>query len=380
MRYVLKISLAILLLACLAVSAQAAQFWPLQTGRWMELDKKDQLSNNWTVRIDIFEEVTRDGKQYFRAVEQNYDPPEGDVWSEMYVRSTDTEVYVWNGPGLGETLAFKTGIKGDYWLYEGNTKRKEIVEIESIIIPYGGTYTAYQYKHYRLDNPDHYDLEWVVAGLGWVGEEDYWVSNPLRAPVKAKLARAGMNPFFPFKTGMVMKYNSSDNVGNTWHMRMQVLEQVTLNDKQYYHMRQFNYDPYHQYGGPNTLEDFYIRGDDKALYLYDGNGGENIVFKAADKLTSWSRLESGGTVTTQIVDIVQVTVPYGGPLTAYKHQNIWTNGIDTSPPWYDYVVPGLTMVRIEDNDDNGRTFTHVLASVRMVGGSGAALNLLLIDQ
>ena len=43
MRYVVKISLAMLLLACLAVSAQAAQLFPLQTGRWMEQDKQDNL-------------------------------------------------------------------------------------------------------------------------------------------------------------------------------------------------------------------------------------------------------------------------------------------------------------------------------------------------
>ena len=370
MRYVVKISLAMLLLACLAVSAQAAQLFPLQTGRWMEQDKQDNLNNKWTVRIDVLEEVTLDGKKYFHVREQNYDG-EGEV-GDFYIRSTDTELFIYRSPGVEEP-AFKLGPVGTNWIYEGGDTKKEIVAIEEVTIPYGGTYTAYKYGQGPIGG-SYLQFEWVVPGLGWIAkEEDHWGANTL-----ASLARAGMNPFFPFKTGMVMEYNSSDNVGNTWHMRLQVLEQVTLSGKQYYHIRQFNYDPYHQYGGPQTLDDFYLRGDDKAVYVYDGNGGENIVFKAADKLTSWPRPERGGITTTQIVDIVQVTVPYGGPLTAYKHQNTWTNGSVTSPPWYDYVVPGLTMVKIEDNDNNGRTFTHVLASMRM-GSAGAALNLLLME-
>jgi hypothetical protein len=175
-----------------------------------------------------------------------------------------------------------------------------------------------------------------------------------------------------------MEYNSSDNVGHTWHMRMQVLEQVTLSGKQYYHIRQLNKDPFRQHDGPDTVNDLFLRGDDKVLYLYDGSGGENPVFKAADKGTSWSHPEGDGTVTTQIVDIVQVTVPYGGPLTAYKHQSTWTDGSMTSLPWNEYVVPGLTMVKMEDNDDNGRTVTHVLASVKM-RSAGPAVDLLLLD-
>jgi hypothetical protein len=375
MRYVVKISLATLLLACLAVSAQAAQLFPLQTGRWMEQDKQDvDGGTKWTVRTDVLEEVTLDNKKYFHVRQQNYDGG-GDV-RDFYIRSTDTELFIYRSRGV-EELGFQLGPVGTSWIYEGGATRKVILATdatEEVNIPYGGTYKAYKYGQGPVGE-SNLQFEWVVPGLGWIAkEEDHWGANTL-----AFLARAGMNPFFPFKTGVVMEYNSSDNGGHTWHMRLQVLEQVTLSGKQYYHMRQFNYDPYHQNGGPVTLEDFYLRGDDKAVYLYDGVGGENIVFKAADKLTSWTRPESGGTVTTQIVDIVQVTVPYGGSFTAYKHKNTWTDGSMTSPPWYDYVVPGLTMVRIEDNDDNCRTFTHVLARVTM-GSTTSAVNLLLMEQ
>lgn len=373
------IRMAIFALVCLlfAAPAQAAQLFPLQTGNWMELDKQDNQGNKWTERFDVLEEVTLDGTKYFHVRVQNSDPLEGDVLKEVYVRSTDTEAYTYNGPGAGETLALMLGQEGTSWTFDGGAKRKEIVAIEPITIPYGGTYTAYKYKQYRISEPDQYYFEWVVPGLGIAKDEDHWVWYT-RIPVNGVLARAGMNPFLPFKTGMVMEYNSSDNVGHTWHMRLQVLGQVTLGGKQYYHMRQFNYDPYHQNGGPNTLTESYIRGEEKAVYKYNGVGGENILAQAANKLTSWTRPGNGGTITTQIVDIVQVTVPYGGPLTAYKHQLTWTNGSVTSPPWNEYVVPGISMVKIEDNDDNGRTFSHVLARMRM-GSASPAVNLLLLD-
>ena len=48
----------LVLLLIPAVSAQAAQFFPLQTGRWMEMDKQDNLGQTWTVRMMVFEEVT----------------------------------------------------------------------------------------------------------------------------------------------------------------------------------------------------------------------------------------------------------------------------------------------------------------------------------
>jgi hypothetical protein len=344
----------------IAAPAQAAQLWPLKTGAWMELDKQDNLGNKWTVRIDVFEEATLDGKQYFRVVIQNIDPLQGDVGRESYLRSTDTEVYAYNGQGLGETLGFKTGSVGDYWIYDGGTKRKQIEAIEPITIPYGGTYNAYKYKHYRINDPTRYDLEWVVPGLGWAKEEDHWASDPLRIPINAVLARAGQNPLFNLKTGTRLIYNSSDNTGQTWHMNMEVREQITLSGKIYTHLRQTNYDPYQ-----NNLQDgFYIRCTDKEVYKHNGNG-EDIVFRAADKGTSWSYPANGGTVYVTVEDIVQVGVPLGNSFVAYVHRTYFMpQGGPASPSWYDYVVPGETIVKMVDNwlDVPGRVpLTHVLA-------------------
>jgi hypothetical protein len=356
-----SVRVAFLALLCLLIAApaQAAQLWPLKTGAWMEQDKQDNLGKKWTVRVDVLEEQTLDGKKYFHVREQNYDG-EGEV-DDFYIRSTETEVYGYNGSGLGETLGFRTGSVGDYWIYDGGTKRKQIEAIELIIIPYGGTYTAYKYKHYNLSTPDKYDLEWVVPGLVWIAkEEDHWVSNPLRIPLNAVLARAGQNPLFNLKTGTRLIYNSSDNTGQTWHMNMEVREQVTLNGKIYTHLRQTNYDPYQ-----NNLQDgFYIRCTDKEVYKDNGNG-EDIVFRAADKGTSWSYPANGGTVYVTVEDIVQVGVPLGSSFVAYVHRTYFMPpGGPASPSWYDYVVPGETIVKMVDlwlDDPNRAPLTHVLA-------------------
>jgi hypothetical protein len=193
-----KIALLIFFGVLLAAPVQAAQLFPLQTGRWTEADKQDNLDSKWVVRADILEEVTLDNTKYFHARVLNYDPPEGDVSRDMYIRSTETEIYFWNGPGLGETLGFKLGEVGISWTYNGGANKKEIVAIEQITIPYGGNYTAYKYQSYAISNPSAYNLEWVVPGLGLAKEEDHWVDNPARIPIISLLTRAGMkvNPAF----------------------------------------------------------------------------------------------------------------------------------------------------------------------------------------
>lgn len=375
-----KLVLLTLAFILIAAPAGADQLIPLKTGLWSEMDKQDNLGNKWTMRWDVLEEATLDGQNYFHLHQQNYDPIEGDVSKDIYIRSTDTEVWAWNGPGLGETLGFKLGQVGDYWIYDNGTKKKEIVAIEEITIPYGGTFTAYKYKHYKISNPGNYDLEWVVPGLGLAKEEDWWVSNPAREPVNGVLARAGQDPLLKLKEGTLMIYNSSDQLGHAWHMNMEVREKVTLEGKDYKHLRQTNYDPFQG----NVQSNFYIRCTDKEVYKYVGPG-EVLVFKAGDKGTTWSHAAQGGTVYAEIVDIVQVTVPYAGPLVAYKQRSYFqpTWGAP-SPYWYDYVVSGMVSgdVKIVDywlQDQIRAPITHVLAQKLRIGDITPIINLLLPD-
>ena len=183
MRYVVKLSLAMLLLACLAVSAQAAQLFPLQTGQWMEQDKQDGGGNTWTVRMDVLEEVDSPfggDKKYFHVLQQNYDGGGGE--ENNYIRSTDTELFILRISRV-EEVAFKLGPVGTNWIYEEGQTHKEIVAIEEVTIPYGGTYTAYKYKQYPISDPTQYQFEWVVPGLGWIAkEEDHWGDQYARLP------------------------------------------------------------------------------------------------------------------------------------------------------------------------------------------------------
>ena len=187
-------------LLCVA-PAQAAKLFPLQTRQWMEMDKQDQAGHKWTVRGDVLEEVTLNNKKYFHVQQQNYDPVEGDTFDNNYIRSTDTELFIYIGDG--ELLAFRTGLVGDSWEHQefhddGTpfTVHKEIVSTNDLInIPYGGTYSAYKYKQYPSDDPSKYHFEWVVPGLGWIAkEEDYWVSGGRATPINSVLARMDKNP------------------------------------------------------------------------------------------------------------------------------------------------------------------------------------------
>ena len=297
------VRMAMLVLAGLlfAAPAQAAQLWPLQTGQWMEQDKQDNLGHNWTVRVMVFEETTMDnGKPYFRIQKLYYDPYDfggGDTFEEFYMRSTDTELWFYSGPGQPERLAFRTGPVGDYWEYQEEdetghpyTVRREIVATnDQITIPYGGAHTAYKYKVYAVNDPTSYDMEWMVPGLGYAQEDDHWFHLPEQAgrTSLSVLARVGANPLFlPLKTGMRLTYNASDQKGHTWQMHLEVKEQVTLNDGlTYFHMRQVNYDPI----GGNVNNEFYARCNLSQMYArkLDENPA-HLEYQAAGPGTAWN--------------------------------------------------------------------------------------------
>jgi len=94
-----RLAMFVLVGLLFAAPAQAAQLFPLQTGQWMEQDKQDNLGTKWTVRVDVLEEVTLDGKKYFHVREQNYDGP-GTGENHNNIRSTDTELFIYRGAGI----------------------------------------------------------------------------------------------------------------------------------------------------------------------------------------------------------------------------------------------------------------------------------------
>ena len=193
-----RIAMFVLVGLLFVAPAQAALLFPLQTRQWMETDKQDQAGHKWTVRGDVLGEVTLNNKKYSHVLQQNYDPVEGDTFDHNLVRSTDTELFVvFNGEGA-EQLMFKLGPVGTNWIWGapgGTNVLKEIVAIEEINIPCGGTYTAYKYRQHSINSSGGYHYEWVVPGLGWIAkEEDYWVSEGRATPINSVLARMDKNP------------------------------------------------------------------------------------------------------------------------------------------------------------------------------------------
>jgi hypothetical protein len=168
------------------------------------------------------------------------------------------------------------------------------------------------------------------------------------------------------KTGTTLIYNSSNTNGQTWHRTLQVLKQVTLSGKQYFHLRETKFYPN---GGVES--EGYMRCTDTAAYAYDGAGREFSFFQIGDVGTTWTR---PGGETDEIVAIDDVTVPYGGPFKAYVNRRVQAD----QPTEYDYeyVVPGLGSVENTGDWDMPK-ITHVLARITQ-GGCNPALMLLLL--
>jgi len=375
----LLVTLATLVLLLIPAVGQTAApspplMFPLQVGQWEEFNCRDNAPstpNTWTQRIDVLGQVTQAGKQYFHVRLTNSDPFDGDTSKDRYLRSTATAVYGFDALGEPEKLMFRTGAAGTSWTYtkNGALHRREIVSTNDVItIPYGpsgGTYTAYKYKQYLVANPSNYILEWVVPGLGYVADEDYWLGDASRVPVTRKLALVGTDPLLPLQTGTLLTFNSTNGSQN-WHMTIEVLEQVSMGGagQLYYHCRQNNFYP--PTGTPSAYPtEMYIRCTDRAVYFYDSYFGDYCAYRVGNIGDSWYR--SGGETDT-IVDIVDVTVPYGGPYKAYKICRSLYSPYTPAPAagspsdTYEYLVPGVWNVIQESNWDTP-PITHVLASI-----------------
>ncbi len=382
------VSLALL---SIAAASQAAPVFPLQVGMWTEMDKHDNLNpqNHWVVRTYVLEEALLDGNNYFHIQELNYDPYGGETFSDFYLRSTDTAVYFYNGPGLGETKVFQLGPVGTKLTYqqEGGTVYKEIVAIENITIPYGGTQSAYKFQNYEVrtdQTTSPYWYEWVVPGLpGLAQEQDYYIQNPAAAPYFSVLARVGANPlFFPLKTGMRLTYDASDQPGHTWKMTVQVMEQVTLNDGlTYFHMRQKDYDPI----AGDVNKEFYLRCTSSQVYVrkLDENPA-HLEYQAAAPGTSWNYPQvvkgTPGTIYKQITGIQTANV-LGRSFPAYVTNKSPDPSFPMNLLMSEFIVPGMGPVEMLDwwiADPNRAPLQFLLTGVSQ-GGAGPAVSLLLMD-
>lgn len=158
--------------------------------------------------------------------------------------------------------------------------------------------------------------------------------------------------FWPMQVGNWYEFDKHDsaNPPNEWTVRMEVLNTVTIGAHDYFLLGEWNYN----IGEYNEIP---LRFTDTAAYYYNGTN-DTLVWQAAAVGTTWSVPEEDGQNIREIISIETVTVPYGTFDNAYVFQN-YTDYDDPTRPnsgyWYEYVVPGVGMVKEVDawnSDDN----------------------------
>ena len=159
-------------------------------------------------------------------------------------------------------------------------------------------------------------------------------------------------PLFPLHVGLRWEYNrrDSDDPVNQWPMQFEITSQVTYNSVDYFQLQIWNYD------NDSAYEDEgYIRSTETAVYGYNPTGDDYLEFQAAPVGTKWIFYQEEHGFYYKVIEIVaieQVTVPYGTFNEAYNHRryrcaNSDGSG-DRSPYWYEWIVPGVGMVKEVD--------------------------------
>ena len=155
--------------------------WPLEIGELIIYTRTDNSEYSWTVRLEVLEIVKLGQNEYYHLRKSNYRP--GEI-EDMYFRSTVDSVYYWNG--TEEFLLFKTGPIGTKWTSEDTVT--EITAMESVMVPYGGTFNAYVFKKNNPSENSPFWYDYFVPGFGFIKEVDYWTNN---APKIQKLIWKG---------------------------------------------------------------------------------------------------------------------------------------------------------------------------------------------
>lgn len=154
------------------------------------------------------ENVDIGGQQFIRVASWNEDGAGG--YLEQVVRSTDNALY-----GADGSIIFQIAPIGTTWsnpeFHDGlgsGVSYHEIINIESVTVPYGTFSNAYVDRAYfDPDNPAFSNApfwyEYVVPDVGWVKQVDYWASP--NGPVTIELAQVSTVPipsaFWMFGSG-----------------------------------------------------------------------------------------------------------------------------------------------------------------------------------
>jgi pimeloyl-ACP methyl ester carboxylesterase len=154
---------------------------------------------------------------------------------------------------------------------------------------------------------------------------------------------------WPLQVGLHCEYSRSDALGNAWTVLADIDDHMTANSQEYFRLRVSNYD------NDSAVDTYYMRSTENAVYEYYSGGPEQLVAQKAP-VGRWFFAEESGGYSYRVVEIVgieAVSVPYGTFTEAYVHCNYKCNnpddpGSDKSPEWYDWMVPGVGMVKEVD--------------------------------
>jgi len=133
-------------------------------------------------------------------------------------------------------------------------------------------------------------------------------------------------------------------------MHWEIKNQVTYNSVDYFQLQIWNYD------NDSAYEDEgYFRSTEEAVYGYNPGGADYLEFQKAPVGTAWSFYQEHDGLDYKFIEIVaieQVTVPYGTFNEAYNHRRYRCENSDgsgdRSPDWYEWIVPGVGMVKEVD--------------------------------
>jgi hypothetical protein len=148
--------------------------WPLSEGRIWTYHCQDSNGTEWIETREVIDSNVLGGQIYYKVhvIEDcPYDYDEFDI----YIRSTDKALYIWEDGN--ERMDFVVGPVGFGLIVDPNTVR-EIVSKDLITVPYGGPYEVYSYgKRWNVEI-DPYLIESFVPGLGFIKMVDYWATYP----------------------------------------------------------------------------------------------------------------------------------------------------------------------------------------------------------
>ena len=182
----------------------------------------------------------------------------------------------------------------------------------------------------------------------------FLISNPVTAEL-----------LWPLQVGQVLEFTRTDSLNNTWNVELTILNKEIRDSKTYFHARRWNY------RDNRDLADMYFRSTDNAVYFW-GADGENALIRSDTVGETWTVVDE----VTTIMNSESVTVPYGGPYTAIVNRK---NKVGSNAYWYEYVVPGLGLVKEVDFNTSNAPKVQELIRIRYNKGIPAIPSLLLSD-